>query len=80
MEVATLTDEREYEELRIEMLNLKRAFLNDIPASDMKTLTTTFILNVKQIHDKYLTFLQNYLINESEFSDFLNNVKNVMNL
>jgi hypothetical protein len=78
MEVVTLTDEREYEELRIEMLNLKRAFLNDIPASDMKTLTTTFILNVKQIHDKYLTFLQNYLINESEFSDFLNNVKNII--
>jgi len=68
-----LEDEYEYVVLRDDIAKLKRVYLNDIRNSVLlsdpnisKLITTTFITNLKELQDKYLSFLQNYIYEELE--------------
>ena len=60
-----LEDEYEYVVLRDDIAKLKRVYLNDIQHSVLlsdpnisKLITATFIMNLKELQDKYLSFLQ----------------------
>ena len=60
MEIAKLVDEREYEELRIELLHLKKEYLKN----RTRDTTIAFIKKARDIQERYLTFLENHLIEE----------------
>lgn len=79
MEVAKIVDEREYEELRIELFQLKKAYLDDLRNADIRRITPVFIQNIKKIQNKYLSFLEKYLIEESNYPEFITHVENIMN-
>jgi len=80
MEVANLINEREYEELRVELLQLKKKYLSDLLTLDIQTITPVFIQNVKNIQNKYLSFLEKYLIEESNYPDFLKHFETIFGL
>jgi len=65
--------EDEYIVLRDDIAKLKKVYLNDIQHSVLlsdpnisKIITATFIMNLKELQDKYLSFLQNYIYEELE--------------
>jgi hypothetical protein len=70
--------------LHRELLQLKNDYLKDIQSGlQVKPLTFIFIKRTKEIQDKYLTFVQEYLDNESEFwkkSEYIKHVENVLGL
>ena len=77
MEIAKLVDEREYEELRVELLQLKKNYLKDIQLGNVNEITLVFIEKSREIQTRYLDFLHKHLVQESESLDYL---KNIMNL
>ncbi len=69
-----LEDEYEYVVLRDDIAKLKRVYLNDIRNSVLlsdpnisKLITATFIMNMKELQDKYLSFVQKYIYEELEY-------------
>jgi hypothetical protein len=87
-----LEDEYEYVVLRDDIAKLKRVYLNDIRNSVLlsdpnisKLITTTFIINMKELQDKYLSFIQNYIYEELEHvnentEECLRMIVNVINI
>jgi len=87
-----LEDEYEYVVLRDDIAKLKRVYLNDIRHSVLlsdpnisKLITTTFITNLKELQDKYLSFVQNYIYEELEYvnenkEECLRMVENIINI
>ena len=68
-----LEDEHEYIVLKDDIAKLKRVYLNDIRNSVLlsdpnisKLITSTFIMNLKELQDKYLLFVQKYIYEELE--------------
>lgn len=80
MEFAKVVNEREYEVLRVELLQLKKRYLTDLLTSDIQTITPVFIQNVKKIQNKYLSFLEKYLIEESNYPDFLKHFEMIFDI
>jgi hypothetical protein len=78
--------------LRDDIAKLKKVYLNDIRHSVLlsdpnisKLITTTFIINLKKLQDKYLSFLQNYIYEELEhvnenMEECLRMIDNVINI
>jgi hypothetical protein len=69
--------------LKDNIAKLKKVYLNDIQHSVLvsdtnisKLITATFIMNLKELQDKYLTFVQRYIYEELEC---LRMVKNIIN-
>jgi hypothetical protein len=87
-----LEDEHEYIGLRDDIAKLKRVYLNDIRHSVLlsdtnisKLITTTFITNLKELQNKYLSFLQNYIYEELEhvnenMEECLRMIENIINI
>ena len=68
-----LEDEYEYVILKDDIAKLKKVYLNDIRNSVLlsdpnisKLITSTFIMNLKELQDKYLSFVQKYIYEELE--------------
>ena len=68
-----LEDEYEYVVLRNDIAKLKKTYLNDVRNSVLlsdphisKLITATFIMNLKDLQDKYLSFVQKYIYEELE--------------
>ena len=66
-----LEHEYEYVILRDDIAKLKKVYLNDIRNSVLlsdpnisKLITATFITNLKELQDKYLSFVQKYIYEE----------------
>lgn len=74
MEVAKLVDEREYEELRVELLQLKKEYLKNMTPET----TIVFIQKAKDIQERYLTFLENHLIEELKYPECAKHVENML--
>jgi hypothetical protein len=86
-----LEDEHEYVGLRDDIAKLKKVYLNDIRNSVLlsdpnisKLITSTFIMNLKELQDKYLSFVQKYIYEELEcvnedMEECLRMVKNIIN-
>ena len=78
--------------MRDDIAKLKKVYLNDIRHSVLlsdpnisKLITTTFIINLKKLQDKYLSFLQNYIYEELEhvnenMEECLRMIDNVINI
>lgn len=69
-----LEDEYEYVVLKGDIAKLKKAYLNDIRNSVLlsdpnisKLITATFIMNLKELQEKYLSFIQKYIYEELEY-------------
>jgi len=69
-----LEDEYEYVVLRDDIAKLKKVYLNDIchgvllsDPNISKLITATFIMNLKELQDKYLSFVQKYICEELEY-------------
>jgi hypothetical protein len=87
-----LEDEHEYIGLRDDIAKLKRVYLNDIRHSVLlsdtnisKLITTTFITNLKELQNKYLSFIQNYIYEELEhvnenMEECLRMIENIINI
>lgn len=87
-----LEDEYEYVVLRDDIAKLKRVYLNDIRNSVLlsdpnisKLITATFITNLKELQDKYLSFVQKYIYEELEhvnenMEECLRMVENIINI
>lgn len=63
-----MESERQYFELKNDILKLKTEYLNDIQKYVLRSdpnilkLTETFVTNLKELEeDKYLPFIQNYV-------------------
>jgi hypothetical protein len=76
MEVAKLVDEREYEELRIELLQLKREYLKNMTPET----TIAFIQKAKDIQERYLTFLEHHLLEELKYPEGTKHLENIFML
>ena len=74
MEIAKLVDEREYEELRIELLHLKREYLKNATPET----TIAFIRKARDIQERYLTFLECHLLEELKYPEFANHIENML--
>jgi len=68
-----LEDEYEYVILRDDIAKLKKVYLNDVRNSVLlsdpnisKLITATFITNLRELQDKYLSFVQKYIYEELE--------------
>lgn len=87
-----LEDEYEYVVLRDDIAKLKKVYLNDIRNSVLlsdpnisKLITTTFIMNLKELQDKYLSFVQKYIYEELEHvnentEECLRMIENITNI
>ena len=87
-----LEDEYEYVVLRDDIAKIKRVYLNDIRNSVLlsdpnisKHITATFITNLKELQNKYLSFVQNYIYEELEhvnenMEECLQMVENIINI
>ena len=87
-----LEDEHEYVVLRDDIAKLKKVYLNDIRNSVLlsdlnisKLITETFIINLKKMQEKYLSFIQKYIYEELEYvnenmEECLRMVENVINI
>jgi|LauGreSBDMM110SN_4_FD.fasta_scaffold00100_19 hypothetical protein len=87
-----LEDEYEYVVLRDDIAKLKKVYLNDIRNSVLlsdsnipKLITTTFIINLKELQDKYLSFVQKYIYEELEYvnqdtEECLRMIENIINI
>ena len=87
-----LEDEYEYVVLRDDIAKLKKVYLNDIQKAVLlsdknipKLITATFIMNLKELQDKYLSFVQNYICEELEYvnenmEEYLRIIENVSNI
>lgn len=86
-----LEDEYEYVVLR-DIAKLKKVYLNDIRNAVLlsdpnisKLITATFITNLKELQDKYLSFVQSYIYEELEHvnestEECLRMIENIINL
>ena len=87
-----LEDEYEYVVLRDNIAKLKKVYLDDIRNSVLlsdpnisKLITATFIMNLKELQDKYLSFVQKYIYEEldhvnedkEECLRMINNITNI---
>ena len=87
-----LEDEYEYVVLRDDIAKLKKVYLNDVRNSVLlsdlnisKLITMTFISNLKELQDKYLSFVQRYIYEELEhvnenMEECLRMIDNVINI
>ena len=87
-----LEDEYEYVVLRDDIAKLKKVYLNDIRNSVLlsdsnipKLITATFIMNLKELQDKYLSFVQKYIYEELEYvnqdtEECLRMIENIINV
>ena len=87
-----MEDEHEYVVLRDDVAKLKKVYLNDIRNSVLlsdpnisKLITATFIMNLKELQGKYLTFVQKYIYEELEhvnenMEECLRVIENVINI
>ena len=78
--------------LHIYNAKLKRIYLNDIRNSVLlsdpnisKLITATFIMNLKELQDKYLSFVQKYIYEELEhvnenMEECLRMIENIINI
>jgi hypothetical protein len=78
--------------LRDDIAKLKKVYLNDIRNSVLlsdsnipKLITTTFIINLKELQDKYLSFVQKYIYEELEYvnqdtEECLRMIENIINI
>lgn len=87
-----LEDEYEYVVLRDDIAKLKKVYLNDIRNSVLlsdpnisKLITATFIMNLKELQDKYLSFVQKCIYEELEYvnqdtEECMRMVENIINI
>ena len=87
-----LEDKYEYVVLRDDIAKLKKVYLNNIRNSVLlsdpnipKLITATFIINMKELQDKYLSFVQKYIYEELEYvnqdtEECLRMIENIINI